>query len=55
VNMYEAHGWMGLAETPHDIDNGGLESGLEELRHRVGEVSWPALTITLERKMAFGF
>jgi hypothetical protein len=53
--MYEAHGWLGLAETPHDIDDGRLDSGLEELRRRIDAVSWPALTTTLERVNGFWF
>jgi hypothetical protein len=30
--MYEFHGWFGLAETPHDIDDGILDAAVEELR-----------------------
>jgi hypothetical protein len=51
--MYEAHGWLGLAETPHDIDDGGLESGLEDLRLRIDAVNWSTLTTSL--KMINGF
>jgi hypothetical protein len=30
--MYEAHGWFGLAESPHDINDGALGGKVEEVR-----------------------
>jgi Immunity protein 7 len=30
--MYQFHGWFALAETPHDIDDGGLKAVLPELQ-----------------------
>lgn len=40
--MYEAHGWFGLAETPSEADNGGLEGKIQEIRSAIRELQWPA-------------
>lgn len=45
--MYEAHAWCGLAESPHDIDTGGLAAAVAELQERIGAVTWPSVSIDL--------
>mgnify|MGYP000894984295 CR=1 FL=1 len=31
--MYEFHGWFGLAQSPSEIDSGGLAGAIDDLRH----------------------
>jgi hypothetical protein len=47
--MYEAHIWCCLAETPEDVDDGGLEPGVEEVQRRIAVMTWPAVSIDLRR------
>lgn len=42
--MFEFHGWFALAETPGEIDAGGLEGSLEELQELLVSLSWPTAT-----------
>ena len=40
--MYEFHGWIKLAESARDIDEGGLERKCEELQSRLNKLNWPS-------------
>jgi hypothetical protein len=53
--MYEAHGWCGLGESPEDIDDGGLDAAVAELRQRIEAVNWSSLVMDLRRVNGFWF
>lgn len=38
--MYEIHGWIRLAESPSEIDDGGLDKKCEKLREFLAEINW---------------
>lgn len=38
--MYEFHGWIKLAESTADIDEGKLESKCDNLKNTLKEISW---------------
>ena len=38
--MYEFHGWIRLAESPSDIDEGGLDAKLALLQSAVAGLDW---------------
>lgn len=38
--MYEFHGWIRLAESPSDIDEGGLDAKLALLQSGVAGLDW---------------
>ena len=40
--MYEFHGWIKLAESTSDFDEGGLEEKCDKLRIRLNELNWPS-------------
>lgn len=45
--MYEFHGWFGIAETPEESDAGSLDSGINDLRAKVGQAEWATGDISL--------
>jgi hypothetical protein len=47
--MYEAHLWCCLAETPEDVDDGGLEGIVAEINERIAAMTWPAVGVDLRR------
>ncbi len=49
VDMYEAHAWCGLAETPEDVDDGGLMAAIAEIEARLTALSSPAMSVELRR------
>jgi phage tail tape-measure protein len=46
--MYEFHGWVVLAETAEDIDEGALMPVVDELRTKLEALNWPTATARLE-------
>lgn len=40
--MYEFHGWIKLAESTSDTDEGRLEQKCEQLRLRLNRLNWPS-------------
>lgn len=47
--MYEAHAWLGLAETPYDIDAGGLNEAIAAIQQRIDTETSSASKIELIR------
>lgn len=45
--MYEVHGWFGLAESPAEVDTGGLGSILRELAQLLEELADPNMVAEL--------
>lgn len=46
--MYEFHGWMGLAESTEEIDDGSLAARLLELSGWLAAIDWPTSSAHLE-------
>ena len=38
--MYEFHGWIRLAESPSEIDEGELDSKCKKLQHLFSNINW---------------
>jgi hypothetical protein len=47
--VYEAHVWCSLAETPEDVDDGGLDAAVAEIRERTDAIRWSSMKIELDR------
>ena len=45
--MYEVHGWFGLAESPAEVDTGGLGPILEELARLLAGLAEPNIVAEL--------
>jgi hypothetical protein len=48
TEMYEVHGWFGLAESTEAADVGGLFAGVEDVRHMLEEHTWPTISAAVE-------
>ncbi len=45
--VYEIHGWIKLAESASEINEGGLDAKCDKLRGFVREISWPSGVLEL--------
>jgi Immunity protein 7 len=51
--LYEAHGWFGLAETPHEADAGALPAKVDQIRDAVRQLVSP-ISRTVELQILNG-
>jgi hypothetical protein len=47
AEMYEFHGWCGLAETTEEADTGHLQQRIEELQGFLQPLKWPTSMVEL--------
>jgi hypothetical protein len=48
MDVYEFHGWFGIAESPEESDAGTLIEGVAHLYGRIAEIQWATAGARLE-------